>query len=99
MSEDKEEIPKDILPTRRTIHSEIEERIINRLFTVVSEVETKPSGEPDFSPYTDHVLIQLETFLEKKFDEHIFSKKQDKNILYFLEEIKKERDRREFAEL
>lgn len=97
MSNNKEELPKEILPTRRSIHSEIEEALVEKLFTIVTNIDMKPTGELNFEPYTDHVLIQLETFLEKKFDEKVFRKKEDTQILHFLQEIKRERDRREFG--
>jgi hypothetical protein len=54
-------------------------------------------GQLNFEPYTDHVLLQLETFLEKKFAEKVFDPIKDSQTYFFLKQIKKERDRREFG--
>lgn len=93
----KEEEPIERLPTRQKIHSEIEEALINKLFTVVSNIEELPNGDLNFEPYNDNILIQLETFLEKKFTEKVFNLKEDKQITSFLEQIKRERERRDFG--
>ncbi|MHA1354819.1 MAG: hypothetical protein ACTSR1_06575 [Candidatus Heimdallarchaeota archaeon] len=85
-----------ILSARSKIHSEIEEKLISKLFTVVSNIEELPTGGLNFEPYTDHILIQLETFLDKQFEAKVF-KKDDTHIAVFLEEIKKERERRDFG--
>jgi hypothetical protein len=85
-----------IQSARSKIHSEIEEALIGKLFTIVSNIEELPTGGLNFEPYTDHLLIQLETFLDKKFKDKVF-KKDDTHIAEFLEEIKKERERREFG--
>jgi len=82
--------------TRRTIHSEIEEALVKKLFTIVETIEVLPNGQLNFKPYTDYVLLQLETFLEKKFNEKIFNRTEDKQINFFLEQVKSERERREF---
>ena len=84
-------------PTREKIHSEIEEALINKLFTIVTNIEELPNGDLNFEPYTDNILIQLETFLDKKFDQKIFNPKEDKQIQFFLDQVKKERERREFG--
>jgi len=97
MFNDQEEIPRERLPTRTKIHREIEEALIDRLFKIVEEIEVLPNGELNFKPYTDNLLIQLETFIEKKFKEKVFDKNQDKQIAAFLEKIKIERERREFT--
>ncbi|MHA1630268.1 MAG: hypothetical protein ACTSXO_00440 [Candidatus Heimdallarchaeota archaeon] len=97
MFNEQEELPRERLPTRRSIHREIEEALINKLFKIVEEIEVLPNGELNFKPYTDNVLIQLETFIEKKFKEKVFDPKQDKQIALFLEKIKIERERREFT--
>ena len=81
---------------RTKIHSEIEEALIGKLFTIVSNIEELPTGGLNFEPYTDHILIQLETFLDRKFEAKVF-KDEDTHIATFLEEIKKERERREFG--
>ncbi|MCF2144826.1 MAG: hypothetical protein K9W42_14105 [Candidatus Heimdallarchaeota archaeon] len=96
MFNEQEELPRERLPTRRSIHREIEEALINKLFKIVEEIEVLPNGELNFKPYTDNVLIQLETFIEKKFKEKVFDQNQDKQIAAFLEKIKIERERREF---
>jgi hypothetical protein len=85
-----------ILSSRSKIHSEIENALVNKLFTVVSNIEELPTGGLNFEPYTDHLLIQLETFLDKQFKNKVF-KKDDVHIAEFLEQIKKERERREFG--
>lgn len=97
MLNDQEEDPIERLPTRQKIHSEIEEVLISKLFTVVSNIEELPNGDLNFEPYNDNILIQLETFLEKKFTEKIFNPKEDKQITAFLEQIKRERERRDFG--
>ena len=97
MLNNKEEEPIERLPTRQKIHSEIEEALINKLFTVVSNIEELPNGDLNFEPYNDNILIQLETFLEKKFTEKVFNLKEDKQITSFLEQIKRERERRDFG--
>ncbi|NHJ05729.1 MAG: hypothetical protein EAX90_12965 [Candidatus Heimdallarchaeota archaeon] len=97
MLNNKEEESIERLPTRRKIHSEIEETLINKLFTVVSNIEELPNGDLNFEPYNDNILIQLETFLEKKFTEKVFNRKEDKQISAFLEQIKRERERRDFG--
>ncbi|NHJ85007.1 MAG: hypothetical protein FK734_06065 [Asgard group archaeon] len=96
MSEKVEDNFKENLPARRSIHSEIEEILIKKLFTVVENIEVKPDGELNFDPYDDRLLIQLEALIEKKFDEKVFNRKVDVYIVDFLERIKKERVRRDF---
>jgi len=96
MSENEEEIPKEVISTRETIHSEIEEILIRKLFTVVEKINMLPSGELDFKPYDDRLLIQLEALIEKKFDQKIFNRKQDKQIVSFLNQLKRERAIRDF---
>lgn len=85
-----------ILSARSKIHSEIEDALIGKLFTIVTNIEELPTGGLNFEPYTDHILIQLETFLDKQFKAKVF-KKDDTHIANFLEEIKKERERRDFG--
>ncbi|MHA1124327.1 MAG: hypothetical protein ACTSO7_09375 [Candidatus Heimdallarchaeota archaeon] len=95
--QEKEETEKlGILSARTKIHKEIEEALIGKLFTVVSNIEELPTGGLNFKPYTDHLLIQLETFLDRQFMAKVF-KKDDTHIATFLEEIKKERERRDFG--
>ncbi|MEA2070888.1 MAG: hypothetical protein U9O98_06305 [Asgard group archaeon] len=86
----------NILSTRRNIHSEIEEILIKKLFTMVEEIEVLPSGDLNFEPYTYHSLVQLETFLEKKFKDNVFSKESDNQTTAFLHKLKKELELREF---
>ena len=94
--EEKKEEPIRDLPTRRRIHSEIEEILVNKLFRIVENIEVLPSGELNFKPYDDHLLLQIETFLEKKFKTKIFSQKVDIQTATFLEKVKIERERRDF---
>jgi len=94
--EEKEEF-KAGLPIRQNIHSEIEERLISKLFTIVETIEETEEGKLDFKPYDDRLLIQIEALLEKKFKEKIFRHKRDYQISAFLEEIKRERQDRDIG--
>ncbi|NHJ48876.1 MAG: hypothetical protein FK733_13915 [Asgard group archaeon] len=85
--------------TRTGIHSEIEEVLLNKLFKVVETIELDSEGNLNFKPYTDHELLQLEAFIEKKFKQKIFKKNIDQNIASFLGKIKNERERRDFGVL
>ncbi len=95
-SDNEEEIPREVISTRETIHSEIEEILIKKLFTVVENISVLPSGDLDFKPYDDRLLIQLEALIEKKFDQKIFNQKEDKQITAFLNQLKRERVIRDF---
>ncbi|MHA1221015.1 MAG: hypothetical protein ACTSQB_04710 [Candidatus Heimdallarchaeota archaeon] len=97
MFNDEEKKTLQRLPTRQSIHNEIEETLIKRLFTIVEEIEELPDGKLNFKPYTDHILVQLETFLEKKFKQKIFDRTEDKQITDFLEQVTIERERRDFG--
>jgi len=97
MSENEEEIPKEVISTRQIIHSEIEEIMIKKLFTVVEKIDILPSGDLDFKPYDDRLLIQLEALIEKKFDQKVFDQRKDRQIASFLSQIKKERDLRDYG--
>ncbi|NHK30987.1 MAG: hypothetical protein FK730_06520 [Asgard group archaeon] len=99
MSENEEEIPKQVISTRSTIHSEFEEILIKKLFTVVEKIEMLPSGELNFEPYDDRLLIQLEALIEKKFDQKVFDRKKDVQITSFLNQMKKERVLRDFRSI
>ena len=99
MFNDEDEIPKKIFPSRTKIHSEIEEILIKKLFTVVENIQTLPTGELDFNPYDDRMLIQLEAFLDKKFKEKVFNRRKDTNVVAFLEQLKIERARRDFRSI
>ncbi|NHJ33359.1 MAG: hypothetical protein FK732_10900 [Asgard group archaeon] len=96
MSEQEEEIPKEVISTRETIHSEIEEILIKKLFTVVEKIKILPSGDLDFKPYDERLLIQLEALIEKKFKQKIFDHKKDRQISAFLSQIKRERELRDY---
>ncbi len=93
--EEKEEF-KVGLPIRQNIHSEIEERLIAKLFTIVETIEETAEGELDFKPYDDRLLIQIEALLEKKFKDKVFKHKRDHQISAFLQQIKIERQNRDF---
>lgn len=95
MSKEKEDF-KERLPVRQNIHSEIEERLISKLYTIVETIEETPEGKLDFKPYDDRLLIQIEALLEKKFKDKIFKHKRDHQISSFLEQIKIERQDRDF---
>ncbi|TET28469.1 MAG: hypothetical protein E3J70_09560 [Candidatus Heimdallarchaeota archaeon] len=97
MSENKEEIPKEVISTRQSLHSEIEEILIKKLFTVVEKIDMLPSGDLDFKPFDDRLLIQLEALIEKKFDQKIFDRRKDRQITSFLSQLKKERTMRDFG--
>ena len=93
--EEKEEF-KAGLPVRQNIHSEIEERLISKLFTVVETIQETEDGKLDFKPYDDRLLIQIEALLEKKFKDKVFKHKRDHQISAFLQQIKIERQNRDF---
>ncbi len=93
--EEKEEF-KVGLPIRQNIHSEIEERLIAKLFTIVETIEETAEGKLDFKPYDDRLLIQIEALLEKKFKDKVFKHKRDHQISAFLQQIKIERQNRDF---
>ncbi|MFW9922756.1 MAG: hypothetical protein ACFFDW_05640 [Candidatus Thorarchaeota archaeon] len=90
-----EEDEKRTLPTREKIHSEIEEILINKLFRVVEDIDVLPTGELNFKPYDDRLLIQLESFLDRKFADKTFRPKRDYQITTFLEQLKLERQKRD----
>ncbi|MBD3190518.1 MAG: hypothetical protein GF308_07730 [Candidatus Heimdallarchaeota archaeon] len=96
LEDKKEEEPQKVHSTRRGIHSEIEEILVKKLFTMVENIEVLDSGQLNFQPYSDHYLLQLEAFLEKKFNQGIFDFKEDTQVAAFLQRIKKEREHREF---
>ncbi|MBK5113683.1 MAG: hypothetical protein KGD59_12495 [Candidatus Heimdallarchaeota archaeon] len=96
MSENEEEIPIEVISTRETIHSEIEEILIKKLFTVVEKIAMLPSGDLDFKPYDDRLLIQLEALIEKKFVQKVFDQRTDRQITSFLSQLKRERTIRDF---
>ena len=98
LQDDEKEFEQTI-PTRRSIHSEIEEILIKKLFSLVENIEELPSGELNFKPYTDYDLIQIEAFLEKKFQEKIFDQRKDRQIISLLQRIKNEREQRDFGDL
>ena len=85
--------------TRSGIHSEIEEVLLNKLFKVVETIEVDSEGNLNFKPYTDHELLQLESFIEKKFKQKVFKENVDQNIASFLSKIKNEREKRDFGVL
>ena len=97
MFENEEEKHPKRLPTRQSIHEEIEQTLIKKLFSVIETIEQLPDGSLNFKPYTDHELLQIETYLEKNFDEKVFKKNVDTQISSFLELVKKERERRDFG--
>lgn len=84
------------IPTRQSIHQEIEKKLIDKLFTIIETIEELPNGKLDFAPYQDSDLIRIEALLEKKFEEKIFDRERDVYILEFLEQIKNERVQRDF---
>ncbi len=92
----KEEDFNERLPVRQNIHSEIEERLISKLYTIVETIERTAEGKLNFKPYDDRLLIQIEALLEKKFKDKIFKHKRDHQISSFLEQIKIERQNRDF---
>jgi hypothetical protein len=73
--------------------------LIKKLFTVVEKIEMLPSGELNFEPYSDRLLIQLEALIEKKLDQKIFDRKKDVQIVSFLNQMKKERELRDFRRI
>ncbi|NHJ47912.1 MAG: hypothetical protein FK733_09000 [Asgard group archaeon] len=73
--------------------------MIKKLFTVVEKIEMHPSGELNFEPYSDRLLIQLEALIEKKLDQKIFDRKKDVQIVSFLNQMKKERELRDFRRI
>lgn len=85
--------------SRESIHSEIEQVLLNKLYRVIENIEVLPSGELNFKPYDDNLLLQLESFLDKKFDQKIFREKRDTQVAAFLEKIKIEREKRDFTVL
>lgn len=91
-----EEEPQKFNSTRRGIHGEIEELLVKKLFTMVEDIEVMDSGQLNFKPYSDHYLLQIEAFLEKKFNQGIFDSREDKQVVAFLKRIKREREHREF---
>ncbi|MBN1330345.1 MAG: hypothetical protein JXA54_12800 [Candidatus Heimdallarchaeota archaeon] len=95
ISEVKREKFPQRLPTRESIHHEIENTLIDKLYKMIETIEVLPNGELNFKPYQDSDIIRLEALLERKFEEKIFNRKSDINILEFLERIKIERDRRD----
>jgi hypothetical protein len=100
MFEEEEEKQKEkfeVVSTRSNIHSEIEEVLINKLFRIVESIETDSDGNLNFRPYTDHTLLQIESFLEKNFKQNVFKRNVDTNIEDFLIQVKKERERRDFG--
>ncbi|MGC9781646.1 MAG: hypothetical protein HZR80_20570 [Candidatus Heimdallarchaeota archaeon] len=97
MFENEDEKPIKRLPTRQSIHEEIEETLIKKLFSVIKSIEQLPDGNLNFKPYTDHELLQIETYLEKNFDRKVFKRDEDKQISSFLELVKVERERRDFG--
>jgi hypothetical protein len=100
MFEEEEEKQKEkfeIISTRSNIHSEIEEVLINKLFRIVESIETDSDGNLNFRPYTDHTLLQIESFLEKNFKQNVFKRNVDIHIEDFLIQVKKERERRDFG--
>lgn len=97
MPENKEEPIRKKLPTRQSIHEEIEQKLISKLFTIVQTIEETPDGRLNFEPYDDRTLIQIEAFLEKKFAQKVFRHKKDPQISTFLRLLKREREDRDFG--
>jgi len=95
--EDKDGLFLKRLPTRQSIHQEIENTLIDKLYTIIENIEELPNGELNFKPYQDSDIIRIEAFLDRKFEEKTFDRKRDTNIVNFLENIKIERERREFG--
>lgn len=95
--EDKKKEKFEIISTRSNIHSEIEEVLINKLFRIVESIETDADGNLNFKPYTDHTLLQIESFLEKNFKQQVFKHNVDTHIEEFLNQVKNERERRDFG--
>jgi hypothetical protein len=99
MSEEENPEKFQVESTRSNIHSEIEEVLVNKLFRIVETIEVDAEGNLNFKPYTDHELLQMESFIEKKIKQKIFKPKVDTNIASFLSQIKNERERRDFGVL
>jgi hypothetical protein len=97
MPEQKEENFRKTLPTRESIHTEIEQKLISKLFTIVENIEETPDGRLNFEPYDDRTLIQIEAFLDKKFKQKVFRHKKDPQISTFLKLLKREREDRDFG--
>lgn len=85
------------LPTRQSIHQEIESNLFDKLYTIIENIEVLLNGEWNFKPYQDSDIIRIEAFLDKKFKEKILDRKKDTSILAFLEKIKIEKEYREFG--
>lgn len=97
MPEQHEEITRKKLPSRQRIHDEIEQKLITKLFTIVESIEETPDGRLNFEPYDDRTLIQIEAFLDKKFEQKVFRHKKDPQISTFLKLLKREREDRDFG--
>ena len=97
MPEQQEEITRKKLPSRQRIHDEIEQKLISKLFTIVENIEETPDGRLNFEPYDDRTLIQIEAFLDKKFEQKVFRHKKDPQISTFLKLLKREREDRDFG--
>ena len=85
------------LPTRQSIHQEIEKKLFDKLYTIIENIEVLLNGEWNFKPYQDSDIIRIEAFLDKKFKENFLDRKRDTSILAFLDKIKIEREYREFG--
>lgn len=84
-------------PVRQTSRSEIEKRLISKLYTMVETIEETPEGDLNFKPYDDNLLFQIEALLERKFKEKTFKHRRDYQTSAFLDQIKKERQKRDFG--